>query len=111
MKRLGQQAEDLALAYLEGVGMKILARNVRTPDAEIDILAREDSTIVIVEVKARQSRRFGNALGAVDARKRARLRAAAANLAQFAPTHLKIWRFDVVTISFGMLRHYRGAFS
>jgi putative endonuclease len=110
MKHLGNLAEDLAVAYLAAFGMTILGRNIRTPDGEIDILARDGQDIVVVEVKARRSSRFGSAVSAVNARKRQRLRAAAANLAQFAPVNAGNWRFDVVTIERGQVRHYQAAF-
>ena len=52
--------------------MRVIARNVRMPGGEIDIIAREHVTVIaFVEVKARSiRRRFGSALSAVDARKR-----------------------------------------
>ncbi len=111
VRPLGANAEEHAVRYLRKVGMTIIDRNVRTPEGEIDILAREGDTIVIIEVKARRSKRFGSAIGAVDQRKRARLRAAAANLLQFAPRHLQNVRFDVVTFDAAGLRHHRGAFA
>jgi len=76
---LGAAGEDAASAYLKSIGYRIVTRNLRGPGGEIDIVARDGETIVFVEVKARTSRRFGSALGAVDARKRARLRSVAAD--------------------------------
>ena len=87
----------------------MIARNVRLPGGEIDVIARERETIVFVEVKARDSRRFGSALGAVDARKRRTLRAIAADWLQIsAPGAMA--RFDVVTIDGSVARLHRGAF-
>lgn len=48
---LGNRGERLAAKYLRKQGMKILARNVRVPHGEIDIVAMENNTIVIVEVR------------------------------------------------------------
>ncbi|MBC5799533.1 MAG: YraN family protein [Candidatus Eremiobacteraeota bacterium] len=108
--RLGRDGEDAAAAYLASLGLLIVGRNVRGPAGEIDIVAREGKTIVFVEVKARRSHRFGSALGAVDARKRKRLRAAAADYLQFvAPCATA--RFDVLTIDGAVMRLYRGAFA
>lgn len=108
--RLGTAAEDCAAAHLRTLGFRILRRNLRGPGGEIDIVARDGETVVFVEVKARRSRAYGSALGAVDARKRARIRAVAADYLQiFAPSARA--RFDVLTIEPGAIRLHRGAFS
>lgn len=111
MQSFGQLAENSAAEFLQRRGLVVLARNLRTPDAEIDILARERETLVIVEVKARRGRSYGSAVAAVDARKRARLRAAGADLLQFAPPGLYRLRFDVITVENGRVRYYREAFT
>jgi putative endonuclease len=83
---------------------------LRTPDGEIDIVAREGDTLVFVEVKSCTTRTYGNAIGAVDARKRRRIRAVAEDYLQFFGAEAKV-RFDVVTIDGGCVRLYRGAFT
>jgi len=88
----------------------MIARNVRLPGGEIDIIARDRDTIVFVEVKARGSRRFGSALGAVDARKQRTLRAIAADWLQISAPGAPA-RFDVVTFDAAGPRLHRGAFS
>ncbi len=108
--RFGQSGEERAAAYLRALGFRLERRNLRTPDGEIDIVAREGDTLVFVEVKARATRSFGGALGAVDARKRARIRAAAEDYLQFFPPQPKV-RFDVVTIDGDTIRLHRGAFT
>ncbi len=109
-KAFGSAGEDAAAAYLAGLGFRIERRNLRTPDGEIDIVAREGETLVFVEVKARTSYAYGSALGAVDARKRARIRAVAEDYLQFFPPQMKI-RFDVVAIDRSGIRLYRDAFT
>jgi putative endonuclease len=106
--RDGRAAEEAAARYLETLGFRILRRNLRGPGA--DIVAREGATLVFVEVKARRSGRFGSALGAVDARKRARIRALAADYLQFVPGAGAV-RFDVVTIEGGRPELHRAAFA
>ena len=64
---------------------------------------------MIVEVKRRDGRRFGSALHAVDARKRATLRRVAADYAQIVAPSAKI-RFDVVSLDGQRLRLHRNAF-
>jgi putative endonuclease len=107
---VGRAGEDAAAAYLSGLGYRIERRNLRTPDGEIDIVARDGDTLVFVEVKARRSHAFGSAVGAVDARKRARIRAVAEDYLQFFPAHAKV-RFDIVAIDGATIRLHRGAFT
>ena len=49
--RLGRHGEEVAVRYLVGKGFEILGRNVKLKSAEIDILARDGSSFVLVEVK------------------------------------------------------------
>jgi putative endonuclease len=107
---LGASSEDVAAAYLQALGFVILRRNLRGPGGEIDIVAKDGQTIAFVEVKARRGRSFGSALAAVDARKRARIRAVAADYLQFFAPSAKA-RFDVVAIDGTRVQLLRGAFS
>jgi putative endonuclease len=107
---LGQRAEDAAAAHLAALGMQLLQRNLRAPGAEIDIVARDGETIVFVEVKARSSAAFGSALAAVDARKRRRIRALAADYLQVVAPLARA-RFDVVTVEPGGVTLHRNAFT
>ena len=50
---LGKEGEDHAVSYLEQAGYAILCRNYRYRKAEIDILARQGSSLVVIEVKTR----------------------------------------------------------
>jgi putative endonuclease len=106
----GRLGEDRASRFLESCGYRVLARNVRVPGGEIDAVCLEGDALVIVEVKRRDSRKFGSALAAVDARKRARLRAAASDYAQIVAPSAKL-RFDVVAVDAGRLVLHRNAFS
>jgi putative endonuclease len=105
----GHAAEDAAAALLEAQGYRILGRNVRLPGGEIDIIARDGNVVVFVEVKARAGTSYGNALGAVDARKRATLRRLAGDWLQIAAPRA-LARFDVVTFDRGEPKLHRGAF-
>src|SRR5579863_2335594 len=90
----GRAGEDRAVEFLQACGYRIVARNVRLPGGEIDAVCLDGNTLVMVEVKRRDSRKFGPALQAVDARKRATLRRIAADYAQIVAPSAKI-RFDV----------------
>ena len=57
--QVGKYGEDLAVAFLEKRGYKIIDRNFRIRGGEIDIVAIEKNTLVFVEVKTRTSLQFG----------------------------------------------------
>ena len=57
---LGLKGEELAIEYLEKNGYLIVEKNYRYRKAEVDIIARIDTILVVVEVKTRSSNYFGN---------------------------------------------------
>ena len=71
---LGRAGEQAAVDYLESCGFRILDRNWRCADGEIDIVAVERHTFVVCEVKTRSGTRYGTPLEAVGRTKRTRLR-------------------------------------
>lgn len=93
----GARAEALAADYLCRQGLTLLERNFRTRRGEIDLVMRDGDILVFVEVRYRASSRFGTPAETVDARKRRRLAAAAADYLKRHPTMLPC-RFDVVAI-------------
>lgn len=95
-KQLGSQAESLAADLLRQKGLEILGRNLRTRLGEIDILARDGRWLVIVEVKAKTSTRFGSALEMITAAKREQLILLARELQMNRQTE-KV-RIDVVAV-------------
>lgn len=103
----GRIAEDQALAYLLRQGLVLIDRNVRSRRGEIDLVMRDGTTLVFVEVRQRRSTRFGGAAASIGATKRARLwRSAEFYLLRYA--HPPACRFDAVCIdgeSLTWLRH------
>lgn len=73
-RRLGSVGEGLAAAHLEQKGYRLIGRNVRLPEGEIDIVACDGEVMVLVEVRARRGDLMGDGLDSIDARKAARLR-------------------------------------
>ncbi|WP_104088091.1 YraN family protein [Arthrobacter sp. GMC3] len=71
---LGQSGERVAADYLEDHGMRVIDSNWRCSAGEIDLVALDGASLVIVEVKTRRSRRYGDPLEAVTAAKLQRLR-------------------------------------
>lgn len=71
---LGREGEQVAAEYLERAGLRVLDRNWRCAEGEIDIVAAERQVMVVCEVKTRSGTRFGTPLEAITRNKRARLR-------------------------------------
>jgi putative endonuclease len=95
---IGGDKERLAGAYLEGCGLRLVARNYRCRRGEIDLIMRDGSTLAFVEVRYRASTRFGTPAETVGPKKRQRLAAAAAHYLARHPTTLAC-RFDVLSIT------------
>jgi putative endonuclease len=97
---IGQRAEDIAAEYLQAQGLQIIERNYRRRLGELDIVARQGDTLVIIEVRTRSSDKYGGAAASVDFRKQQRLVRAAAQFLQQRRdlSHLCV-RFDVVAVS------------
>ncbi len=75
--RVGEAGEVAALGYLRGQGFRILATDWRNRLGQIDIIAEDGDTLVVVEVKTRRGTGFGLPQEAVDSRKQRKLRALA----------------------------------
>ncbi len=102
--RVGHRGEDLAVAELEGQGMRVLERNWRCRLGEIDIIAIEGEgegsrrTIVFCEVKCRSGLGYGDPLEAITHTKLRRLRQLSAEwLAAHGPAAAGI-RLDAVGV-------------
>jgi putative endonuclease len=72
-RALGIKGENRAAWYYRLRGYSILARNVRLASGEIDLVVKRGRTIVVVEVKTRQSSAAGEGHEAVDRQKRERM--------------------------------------
>jgi len=97
---LGKYGEDLACRELEGRGYAIIARRYRRRGGELDIIARDGDTTVFIEVKARDSRDFGDAAEAVTRLKRRRMKHLALDYLMRNGLLDSRCRFDVVSIHF-----------
>ncbi len=67
----------MAAFFLAERGYRVLARNQRTPLGELDLICRDRSEMVIVEVKSRSGDTYGTALEAIGTHKVRRIKAAA----------------------------------
>ena len=114
-KELGRRGEQAAGAYLERIGFLILDTNWRTKAGEVDIVARDGDTLVMVEVKTRRSFSAGTPEEAVSPTKQKRLGRLAREYLQRLGDEPEEVRFDVVSIYVlgddrALLRHHRAAF-
>jgi putative endonuclease len=107
-QRAGDAAEDAACTHLVQHGCRVIARNVRYREGELDVIAQDGATLVFVEVRLRGRDTFGGAAASVDRFKRKRLvRAAQHYLAQHfndtnaGPRGMPPCRFDVITADDG----------
>ena len=73
-KDLSRWGEELAAAYLESKGYRILERDWRSGHRDIDIIARTADELVFVEVKTRRTDDFGEPYKAVNYKKQRNLR-------------------------------------
>lgn len=65
----GKYGEIEATTYLENLDYKIICNNFRCMQGEIDIIAKDSTEIVFVEVKTRTSAKYGEAREAVNTQK------------------------------------------
>lgn len=103
--QLGRRGEATAAQFLERGGLRIVDRNWRCASGEIDLVAVDGSTLVIVEVKTRSSDDFGQPLEAISAGKLARLYVLASKWARAHDLRFSGFRIDAV----GVLDDGRGA--
>ena len=100
---IGALGEQLAADHLQGLGLRIVARNWRCRYGELDIIAADDATatVVFVEVKTRTSDRFGGVEQAVTPAKVRRLRRLTGLWLAQQRTGWAAVRIDVVTVRIG----------
>lgn len=84
-KHIGSGAEEETVRFLKRKRYKILGTNLNFGFGEIDILARDKSDIVVVEVKAKSTHEFGQGFEMVNYHKRHKLLLLAKNLQKKYP--------------------------
>ena len=110
-RSIGSKYEGLAAEYLEKLGMTIVERNYRTRYGEIDIIARDKTFLVFVEVKYRKNADNGYALESIDRKKQSQIKKMALQyinsdkVSGYVPM-----RFDCVGITGDEFRYVKNAF-
>lgn len=115
-RAFGDLGERLAAHNLESKGYRIVERNYRRSEGEIDIIAQANGTLAFVEVKARRGSAMGTASESITAAKAARMiQLADAYASEHTPE--ASLRIDLIAIDFTpdgrmlSLKHYENAVS
>lgn len=95
---LGKLGEDLAADFLQKEGYEIVERNWMFQKAEIDIIAKKESVLAIVEVKTRSSIDFGDPQDFVNLKKIKLLVKAVDEYVSRTETDFTV-RFDIIAVS------------
>lgn len=104
----GQAGEDAALEHLARQGLTLVTRNFRCKAGEIDLVMRDRTSLVFVEVRKRASTEYGGAAASITpAKQRRLLRAAQFYLLRY--TTPPACRFDVVAIDGERIRWLKNA--
>jgi putative endonuclease len=114
--RTGRRGEEAAAEHLEAIGCRILARNYRCRQGEIDLIADDHGVLVFVEVKTRSPSSYGAPRDAVTPAKRRKVARAASHYLLAHREQECAYRADIVEVgllrgSVAAVRHLKGAFS
>lgn len=103
------------MRHLTAAGLRVVSRNWRCPEGELDIVAWDGDTLVVCEVKTRSGVGFGSPAEAVNRQKAQRIRRLALRWLMEHRTPYAELRFDVVSVLRGprgpaAVDHLRAAF-
>lgn len=94
----GVQSENFACQFLIKQGLQLIEKNYHCKNGEIDLIMRDQSTLVIVEVRFRKSNKYGSAEESITLRKQSRIIATAQHYLLVNKVNSAI-RFDVIAMS------------
>lgn len=100
-RSFGNRGEALAETFLKGKGCRVIAKQVRTPYGEIDLVALDGDEVVFVEVKTRHDARFGYPEEAVTPTKIRHMSNAAEHILRERAWERRPFRLDVIAILWG----------
>lgn len=95
----GTIAENTVLKYLTSKGLSRLNNNYRSRYGEIDLIMKEDDTIVFVEVRYRSNTRFIDPIETIDKMKIQKIILTSQKFLQEFSELGKFYRFDVITLT------------
>ena len=110
---LGEKGEKFAVKYLQDNGYEILERNYRFLKAEVDIIAKKQDVLIIVEVKTRSTNYFGNPEDFINSKKIKLLVAAIDNYIIEKDLDIEV-QFDIIALikekDGFKIEHFKNAF-
>ncbi len=98
-RKLGDQGETLAAQHLQEKRYQIIERNWHCRYGEIDLIARDDETLVFIEVKTRRAQTTEDAFASVTPTKQQRFIAAVHEYLDQHADEETLWRIDVIAIA------------
>lgn len=97
---IGQSAEADAWQFLASKGYELVEKNFSCRSGEIDLIIRDDKTLIFVEVRFRQNSLYGSGAETVTSAKRRRIIRTAGYFLQAKPDDGdRDFRFDVISMS------------
>jgi len=110
-KKKGEAAEEKAVSYLKDSGYEILDRNFYTRYGELDIIAKDGDTLVIIEVRSKSNKIFGLPEESITKKKIEKiLKTTEVYLYEKKPDYTEI-RFDIISILNNNISHIKNAFN
>ena len=103
MNTLGNQAEKVALSYLEQQGLTLIIKNYQTRFGEIDLIMQDGKSIVFVEVRLRKNNNFGGASESITQAKQRKIAKVAEQFLQQSGN--QACRFDVILMDKADMQH------
>ena len=101
-QRTGDEGEEQALAFLSDAGLSLVQRSYLCKGGEIDLIMRDPSSLVFVEVRTRATSQFGGAVASVTPAKQKRMVHAAQMYLQTQKSQ-PACRFDLIAIDDGKI--------
>lgn len=94
----GKEGEELACRYITEKGFRIIERNYRFHKGEIDIIAKDQETLVFIEVKYRKTLEYGYPVESITPNKVKQIRHIASAYLFERKIDNTACRFDVIAI-------------
>jgi putative endonuclease len=95
-QQIGKWGENEAADYLSNLGHEIIARNVRTPRGEIDLVVKSDDVFIFVEVRTLTSSRIAHPEETITRRKQSHMLAAVEDYTQLHG--IDHWQIDAIAV-------------
>lgn len=105
----GTAYEEIAASYLSKNGVKILKKNFRIRQGEVDLIGEDTSHLIFIEIKFRSSDKYGEPELAISVNKMKKICKVAEYYLMYNPTDKQI-RYDVICICYDRIRWYKHAF-